>query len=311
MTAVKIILTDYYNRDNQVVVRYENSGSTLNLSLNGGKRITVSRAFTGIKNKFAYSNGVFLDSLSGTQLPWSGTFTSDKVLLSVKMIGVNGGAGIAISAVGNQSFTERTIRDVIAPTVYVANLQTGIKNIGDIAVLEPAQVTDVLTPFLEKNLGLTVTGPDGKFVTSLDGTILNGFCDATVKYEIKLEQYGDYIVMYSYTDQNGNNMPIRYAINVPERIKPILTLVGVENNEIVKAEINTKVKVADFNVSDDTTEAADIRSYVYAYAPNYTTVAIDEAGYFNAVLSGDYVVMYTCYDLEGNTTIVSYIVRVE
>ena len=309
MSAIEIIVTDYYDASNQVVARYENNGSTLNVSLNGGKRITIARAFTGVKSKFAYSNGVFLDSTSGTELPFSGSFTSDKVFVSVKMVGVEGDAGIGISAVANQSFTERTTRDAIAPTVYIADLQMGIKELGATAVLNPAQVTDVLSPFLEKNLGITVTDPNGDFVTSVDGVLLNGTCSASVKYEIKLEQHGDYVVMYSYTDQNGNNMPIRYAINVPERIKPTIQLQGVNANDIVLTQVNTKVKIADFTVSDDTSTASEIRSYVYVSSPDFTTAEIDENGYFNVRKAGDYTVMYTCYDLEGNFTIVTYIVR--
>ena len=310
MDAVEIVVTDYYDRENQVVVRYENNGGTLNLSINGGKRTTITRSFTGTKSTFAYSNGAFLDTTSSTEFAWKDSFTSDKVLLGVRLIGVEGGAGIAIARVGKQGLNEKTTNDAIAPTVYVANLQNGIKELGSIATLEAAQVTDVLSPYLEKKLGLAVTDPDGNFVTSVDGELLDGSCDVTVTHEIKLEKHGDYIVMYSYTDQSGNNMPIRYAINVPERIKPTITLKSAQPYEIVEASLNTKVRISEAEYSDDTTPTEQLRSYVYVSSPDYTTVTIGEDRYFNATKAGDYTVMYCCYDGEGNFTIVTYTVRV-
>lgn len=310
MEAVEVVVTDYYDRSNQVVVRYENNGGTLTLSLGGGKKTTVTRSFTGTKNSFAYSNDTFLDSTSGTEFAWDGAFTSDKVLLSLRLVGVEGGAGIAVSAVGKQSLNSRTTTDSIAPTVYVENMQKGIRELNSVATLNAAQVTDVLTPYLEKKLSLTVTDPQENFVTSVDGALLDGTCDVTIAHKIKLESYGDYIVTYTYYDQYNNIMTIRYAINVPERVAPTITLKGVNEYEIVNAALGTKVKIADYEIADETTAKEALRSYVYVSSPDVTSVALDENGYFNATSKGDYTVMYTCYDEEGNFALVTYTVRV-
>ena len=309
MKAVEVSVIDYYDRTNYVTACYENNGGTLTLSFNNGPKTTLARSFAGTKNMFCYLGG-FTDSESGTAFSWDGAFTSDKILLSVKLVGVTGDAGIMVSRLGKQSLNSRTKSDSIAATLYVPERKNGIREINSVVELSVAQITDVLSPYCEKNLKLYVTAPNEDYATSIDGVLLNGECDVSKVYRLQLSEYGSYIVQYAYTDQNGKYESTLYAINVPERNAPTLRLKNVEADGVMEVELNTKVKVAEYEASDDVTATSELKTYVHVYAPNYQTAEIDENGYFNATREGDYIVMYQCYDAEGNCANVSYTVRV-
>jgi len=331
LQAIDVTVTDYYNREKTVTARYENNGGTLVLSLNGGVKTNTGRVFTGVKNNFFYNGGAFSDA-SGVTWAWDDSFNCDKILLSVTFIGVDGDAGITVQRLGSQGFNATS--DRIEADIYYKDSQSGIHEIGEVVNLSAAQITDVLSPYLEKNHKFVVTAPNGSYVTSLDGVLLDGSCDVTRSYQIKLESLGSYLVKYIYEDQNGNPRTSYYGINVPERNKPTIVLEGVNDGDLVKAKtnswfaslleklfpyfaedlVNTKdyswVTVAEYSVSDDLTPAEDLISYVVVYDPDYLQVTIQD-GKFAAFKKGEYTVCYYCYDSEGNCNTVSYTVCVD
>ena len=144
----------------------------------------------------------------------------------------------------------------------------------------------------------------------MDGVLLDGNCDVTRAYEVKLESLGSYLVKYVYEDQNGNSKTVHYGMSVPERNAPTLTLVDVANGAVVKAELNAWVEIAQYTVADDTTATENLHSYVAVFDPDYMYVTVED-GRFGAIKAGDYIVQYYCYDEQGNCASASYIVRVE
>ena len=307
LQAIDVTLTDYYDREKQVTLSYKNVNGLLAISFNGGANVNTGRVFSGVKNNFFYNNGVFSNS-SGHTWAFANSFESDKILLSVTLIGVDGDAGITVQRLGSQGFNATS--DRIEADIYYENPQRGIHELGEIVELSAAQITDVLSPYLEKNQKFVVTAPNGSYVTSLDGVLLDGTCDVTRSYQIKLESFGDYLVKYIYEDQNGNPRTAHYAINVPERNAPSLTLKDVKDGDLIEVKINTWVKIAEYSVNDDKTATEELLSYVVVYDPDYLRATVQD-GKFAALKEGDYLVCYYCYDAEGNYTTVSYTVRVK
>ena len=306
MQAIDVTLTDYYDRNKAVTVRYENNSGTLIISCNGGARKNTGKPFVGMKNTLFYNKGKLSDS-SGTSWDWTGDFESNRLLLSVSFIGVDGDAGIKVQRIGSQGFDATS--DRIEADIYYPDSQFGIHELGSVLTLQPAEVTDVLSPYLQKNQKFTVTAPNGSYVTSVDGVLLDGTCDVTRAYQIKIESVGSYLVQYTYEDQSGNVKSSYYGIDVPERNAPVITLDGVEDGAVLRAEINTWVDIAQYSVSDDTTAVEELHAYVAVFDPDYMYVTV-ENGRFGAIKAGDYIVQYYCYDAEGNCASMSYTVRV-
>ena len=228
--------------------------------------------------------------------------------MSVTFVGVSGDAGVAVQRLGEQSFSVK--KDTIEPYIYYPNAQGGIHELGAVVELSAAQITDVLTPYLEKNHRFYVIGPDDECLTSIDGVALDGTCDVTRAYKVKLDSLGSYLVQYVYEDQNGNPKTSHYALNVYDRTAPTIKLVDVSDGDVVKAKINTWVSVAEYSVSDDMTETKDILHDVVVYDPDYIRMTFEE-GKFAALKKGDYLVCYYAYDDKGNYATVSYTVHVE
>jgi hypothetical protein len=304
LQAIDVTLTDYYDREKKLTVRYENVDGLLAITFDDAKKVNTGRAFAGVKNNFFYSAGLFADA-SGSTWDWGDSFTSNKILLSVTLVGVDGDAGFSVQRIGSQGFN--TSSDRIEADIYYANPQGGIHQLGEVVELSVAQITDVLSPYLEKNHKFMVTAPDGSYVKSLDGVLLDGTCDVARSYEIKLESLGAYLVKYIYEDQNGNSRTAPYAMNVLERVKPTITLIDRSAGELVETDIDTWVSISDYSVSDNS--ADELIAYVVVWDPDYLRTTVED-GKFAALKEGDYLVCYYCYDAEGNYSTVSYTVRV-
>ena len=304
LQSIDVTLTDYYDREKKLTARYENVNGLLAITFDGESKVNTGRAFAGMKNNFFYTADLFSDA-SGSNWVWDDSFTSNKILLSVTLVGVDGDAGFSVQRIGSQGFN--TTSDRIEADIYYPNPQGGIHEIDEVVELSVAEITDVLSPYLMKNHKLIVTAPDGSYVKSLDDVLLDGTCDVTRSYEIKLEHLGSYLVKYVYEDQNGNSRTAHYAINVPERVAPTITLTDRNNGELVEADIDTWVSISDYSVSDNSSD--ELIAYVVVWDPDYLRTTV-KSGEFAALKKGDYLVCYYCYDAEGNYSTVSYTVRV-
>lgn len=121
--AIDITLTDYYDRDKQVTASYRNVNGLLAISFNGGANVNTGRTFSGVKNTFFYSKGAFSNS-SGHTWALDNAFESDKLLLSVTLVGVDGNAGITVQRLASQGFNATS--DRIEADIYYENPQGGM-----------------------------------------------------------------------------------------------------------------------------------------------------------------------------------------
>ena len=157
---------------------------------------------------------------------------------------------------------------------------------------------------------VSVEAPSGAYVKATDGTTLNGAL-ATVDYEFMLDEYGKYIVNYSYFDQNRNEVTAMYYIHVVDVYAPTITLSnGYGENTRVLVDVGDKVKIADYAVSDNLNAESELRTRVYVLHANGELLEITD-GRFIATDRGDYIVYYYCWDTDNNYTVVKYYVRAE
>ena len=306
--AVVISLIDYYDPSRVTKITYSNVAGSAMLSVDGSRAQPLGKRFAGVDHSVSYSGG-FVTNANPQIVSASGTvFLSDKILLQIELINYEDGACFAVKKLENHSFNNRT-SDNSNPYIVITE-QSGIWEIDSEVVFSAAQVTDVLTPFLKKNLSFSVTTPSGSYAQSLDGVTLDGKCDVGRDYTVKLSEYGYYNVTYTYVDQNGRRNDATGMIIVSNRVAPTIALQGVADGDVITVKVGSEVRIAGYTVSDDLTPSDELVTYCAAYHPTGKYINVD-SGKFTPDLAGVYRVVYYCYDAEGNYSTASYFVVAE
>lgn len=305
---VDITLTDYYDRDNSVTVSYINKKSTTYM-LCGNAQADVGVAFEGFAHKVYYdSRRNTFNDMGGKTLTWSNSFTSDKVLLTVSIRNITGNVKIGILEVGGQIFSNDTA-DYFKPTMLCED-DGGVKKAGESITIKPAVIIDVLSPYLQSNLTLTVTKPSGGYATSDDNVLLQTGCITDREYVITLVEDGNYRVQYSYTDAGGNMISGGFVAKVSDTQAPTIQLNdGYNESTVVNAKVNTTVSLQGYTVSDDKTATDKLTVKYMVYSPRLEHVFVTDKQ-FVANYKGVYTVYYYVYDAMGNYSVASYQVNV-
>ena len=166
---------------------------------------------------------------------------------------------------------------------------------------------------MQKDCLVSVYAPDGSFVISKDGVVLNKV-SALRTYEITLEKCGSYKVEYfglAHTGMGGYNetreKKSSYPINVLDKDPPQITL---QDTKTVSLKVGETHVLHSFTVSDDNTQTALITSIVLVYneagnllAWNVKEIAFDKAGTYQIVVYAE--------DEAGNMNTVSYSIIVK
>lgn len=310
-SALKIELIDYYDRENAIEILYKKNGSKASYEFNG-----VAYPATN----FIGSDSIFYDKSSkgfvlrnGTVIPYVFDLTSDKVIFHLTLQGIESRSGIVLSKLGEQNISDRGY-DLSDPTITEKQC-VGQWNINEELTIFRPDVTDILSPYVKDNFSITVLAPDGKTPCKdlLSGNDLNAYNASAQTYKIKLSEYGDYTILYQYTDQSGNHVSIMSFITVTDNEKPAFSLEkGYFDKTIVKVKLGNRVNLAGFTASDNYTKSENLRIMILAVTPNFDTVVIDakDLSYFPQI-KGLHTIRYLCVDEAGNYVSVSYKIMVE
>ena len=257
----------------------------------------MSAAFTGNAWRF---NGDYTLKVGYREdgQPFTG-FDGD-VLCRVTLLGGKTGARMTVSNICGQPVSSNP-NDIIAPEITVLGDYGGFTPIGGKAVVRAARVFDVLDPLSISFV--SVTAPDGSFVTSDDGVKLDGVpCDR--EYAFTADSYGTYAVVYTAYDGSGNTRQGGYNVNVRVDTPP---QVSFKTEPPTVGKVGQAFVVPDLNGIDDT------------FTVNKTVIAPDLRlsglrGNSNAYIpktTGTFTVMITVTDAVGNVTVLSFDVVVE
>ena len=257
----------------------------------------VSAAFTGNAWRF---NGDYTLKVGYREdgQPFTG-FDGD-VLCSVTLLGGKTGAKLTVSNLCGQPVSSNP-NDIIAPEITVLGDYGGFTSIGGKAVVRAARVFDVLDPLSISFV--SVTAPDGSFVTSDDGVKLDGVpCDR--EYTFTADSYGAYAVVYTAYDGSGNTRQGGYNVNVRVDTPPQASF---KTEPPTVGKVGQAFVVPDLDGIDDT------------FTVNKTVIAPDLRlsglrGNSNAYIpktTGTFTVMITVMDAVGNVTVLSFDVVVE
>ena len=307
--AVDVILTDYYDYENVMTIRYEKTDSGMVFSVNGEAAVSSGTSFSMTTHQLWYDETLktFVDA-SGNSYETENPFSSDKIYLSFKLCDVSGASALDVYKIGSQ-FINADGYDWVNSTVYVRNAISGIIDFGQTLTFKPAEITDVLTPYIESAYSFYILGPGDEYVLSNENVLLDGSQPLDKAYTVTFDEYGMYRAVYAYKDQFDNPSENVIVLYVNDRIAPEITLdKGYNSSTVVNAKVGNKITVVGYTVSDNFGEE-NISVVIRAISPDNELVAIENMS-FTADKKGAWKVMYYATDKEGNYTLVYYTVNV-
>ncbi len=301
--ALRLTLTDYYNRANKTVIELTSLNGSL-VAIVDGVTYKGTGAFANneIKSVFYNDSTKKLMLPNGAAVSYTNPFTTALCLLDVELVGISGEAYVDIRMVGNQPFGS-TYFDVIEPIISAKNC-SGQRKLNDKVVLQPAVYVDVLSPSLAGNLKIKVVDSDGEVVTADDGTLLDGKADAAKEYTFTVTKYGNYRLTYTVSDQSMNSAFLPLLIVVADDVKPEVTITKKQ----ITVPYLTALVFDNFTVSDNVTPTEDLKVTVVVYDKNFSVVSVGTT--FEAKYAGDYVVYVYCADAAGNSNYATFTLTV-
>lgn len=305
-SSLTLTLVDYYDRNNKATASFVAKGAQTEFYVNGEHKTTLANALLNNFFSVTYAKGFRIDNKS---YAWDGAFTSDRILLWVTLNGIEGDTCLEVTSLGIDTWVKRTT-DKTKPVVSYSELNAGYQSLNKVITVAQPYAYDLLSPYVESALSLTVTCPDGSFATSEDGVKLDGTCSINREYKLKLSMQGTYLIKYTYKDQKGNEYVYIDRPEVQDQTSPVITIDGVTANEVLSATQNTNVTVATYTATDDTTASDILNSWVCVFFPSGECKQLENGGTFYASEKGKYTVFYEAFDEVGNYTTLRYFVVV-
>ncbi len=228
-------------------------------------------------------------------------FPSKAVYISFKMNSVKGEGIAEIYSINSQTYTNYT-EDNIKPYVIVNGSYLNSYEFGNVIDIASAYGIDAICGYSDATV--TVRSLDGAVVKTLDGVEVKNL-DARNKYQIKLTEYGEYIVQYATVDANGNtSVAAKYIFAVEDKEKPVIDIKG----ELQKyAFAGDKLELPKIELTDNVSK--NLKLYVVVITPDGVYQKVDPSD-FTFAQKGTYTVILSTMDGDGNMTSISYYVEV-
>lgn len=297
---VNIVLTDYYDASISYTISYISNANVCYISLNNETAVKSGYSFTdnSLKklNYNVLSGKLTVNDVLFTGIDLTSIFNSTLCYMDIELIDITGDASIIIDSINDQYFKKKAPTDQ-GPKITIKDF-SGEYVIGSVITVSAPCATDVLSPVIEKDVSIEIL-KDGKPVYSVDGVALNGSCDATRDYQIKLDSYGQYMVKLVAKDGAGKVTTRRnFYVAVVDMTAPTINLKTSQNVSIKKSETLT----LKYSVTDDISTKEEINVTVFIrdiktnsfYTPNSNKIRFATAGEFEVYIYAK--------DAKGNIT---------
>jgi hypothetical protein len=307
-SGMKLTLTDSENPDVSVQACLRKGEGNTQMYV-GMAAIDLTLDFDGgdaTSYLLGYANGAFVvnasTSVAVTETqkgePFEG-FPSGKIYFAIELLDAETDAAIFLHKISG--INVNNTRDNTGPYLETKNevLTTAVKD--SVYTVQKVIACDVLCPNVVATL--TVISPSGEPVVSTDGVTLQGV-DATREYQIRLSEYGDYLVNIVAQETGGwkfsNKSYMEYALTVVDGEKPTLQFHGEFQKEIHVGEL---LIIPEYSVSDNHTAADQISVIVMVVnAKGMPVYLYDGANAVACKYAGTYKVYFYVYDEMGNLT---------
>ncbi len=230
-------------------------------------------------------------------------FPSGAVYVDFEIEGIYGESSIALYQLWNQ-LCMFVYGDYITPVVSVAPFEDRI-DMGDVVTVPKIVAFDVLDP-LNLVAELTVKCGNRTLVDFESGELLSGLVmQEGTNYSFKTEFSGKYSITVYVSDSEGNYFEYQKSFFVDGVIDPTITLQGSVPKECKVGQALTVPKA----VGHDS-EGNEIRVYAYFIdsSNRYHDVT---AGTYKPTETGEFTIVYYCYDVSGNYARLTYNVTIK
>ncbi len=316
-SQVNITLTD--SVDSNISVKaslIKDEGQTLMVV--GDTQLSLTLDFDGAnaaRYNVGFSNNKFIvNSTTSIAIaktesgaPFNG-FASGMVYFDIEICDAEADASIFLSKICNVNVNNT--QDNTGP--FISTMENVENNAfkDSIYTVQKVIACDILCP--NSSAYVTVIGPNGMPVTSLDGVVLQNV-DATVDYQIKLSEYGEYYISvvakeadsWKYTNQSYFN----YVLTVIDGEAPTITF---SESFKTNLKVGETLVIPEYTVSDNFTKAEDITVLKMVINPKGMPVYLyGDTNGIRCEYAGTYQVFIYVYDQMGNLTTFETSITVE
>ena len=184
-------------------------------------------------------------------------------------------------------------KDVIAPTVFFEGDYGGESEKGETYTINPIYALDILDPYA--TMTFSVKAPSGQYVVALDGTTLKNVpSDKT--YQFVVSEYGRYSCSYAYEDSKGNTDDFSYVVSCFDKVQPEI----VVEKTAITGKVSEALVIPSYTVSDNYSNAEQIKVYVQIIEPTYNIVSVKEGKPYIPKVAGTYTIRYMVVDENFN-----------
>ena len=311
--TMTVSLTDYYDRNNAITVKYTMAEKGYYVQFNDGRNVYVNAEFVDFNHKLSVS-GTFFSIIGalGTQKfeSWK-SFTTDKALLQIAFDGIEENCAIQVKELCETTFSSYLKTDKSAPIISLPT-PAGTYAQNTLITIPKACATDVLTPFIGEKLYVELKDEKSNYITAESGVLLNGTKGGCLseEYQVVLSDIGKYTLVYYAIDQNGlQTAKSTYVIYIADMEAPVLTLDGgYSESTVVTVEKGKQVDIAGYSVTDNNgLEGIRVITTIID-SDNYASVLDGDS--FVATKEGLWKVNYYARDEKGNYVLRYYYVNV-
>ncbi len=312
-TSISFKLTDSFNSEKSVTVSLkvnEIDNKKVDVYVAGEFIATIEKNLVSPTNYdestfdfvIDYTTDVLTEKVSGKEIckvttydngkVFSG-FDSGKVYMALSASEVASDFTFKISQICEQSISS-SLEDTGNPNFDISenfDPYQRVEYMSDVTI-EPVKAFDLMDE--DVIVSVSIVSPDRKEI------YYNA--DFTSAYTFKIEQNGNYNVVYEAVDSSGNFKQLKCFLMVVDRTAPV----------IEAPEIKDKVKVGDTLklpevVATDNSGDEQIVSWIYVTYGNYERVTIVDGSY-TFEKKGTYLIKYGAEDYAGNFTVLTYTV---
>lgn len=305
--AVKIVLTDETNKENQVKILYSKNGAGSLIRVDYDNKTAQSACTSTFDGMVPFSvsvkNEVLAFAGSDLSLPASDVFAkfgSKKFYVTISLENVVGESAISFTRLMNQAM-KNSRNDGVSPILIYTPFEEEYL-LGDTFVIDRFDYYDFVDPC--PTFSYTVRDASGKFVTSIENVLMDGKQnDYRCVYTLSGADYATYTISGTLTDYAENIQKFPYTLTIKDTAVPTLKL------DITKTtyKVGDTVKIATYTANDTHCETQVFIAF------------IDPTGHIQALTSneftankkGVYTVMYRAVDTEGNVTFAEYQIKVK
>lgn len=303
--AVTLELIDSVDPSKKVIFTATKGGfadKTTTVSVNGLQTLSIEGSFfEAVKRmRIAYDNDDYsIKDSSGLTVGYVKYYSdgtrfagfSDEIKVRLSADGVEGLGQLQLYKIGNQLLMEND-GDYTSPVIVTESEIQRSVNKGEQLVISKAKAFDVL------GFDTTVTVSVSKGASFLLRDV-----SASEEHTLTLDEYGEYNVIYSALDDNGNVARYSMVVNVRDNVAPTINVNDVE----IVVRVGSKVELPSASVSDDV--GVD-KQFVFVIDTYNNMINVTGSTSYTPALKGIYTIRYVAVDAAGNYAIKDVVLKV-